>query len=267
MLLIELARLGTVSKLWAATYKARLSAEQQRLKVLVAETQLGSPSVAPHRSLAVLLPTHLPPSPTPLIQDVWVPFIPQDPQFADTWRPHRLRRIPSQTFINTNDCYLSKGRVFRISFSKRACHQRKRISVVAGVGKAEDMPLLLGLLLVLIQDRLPLLLEQSRGEQNSLPGRPAPSALVVVRCVLGFRSSLGMWAPVVPLLQKVHFRQLNPDGMEYIPRSQIFSFGHKGMVFSRPRKARQGRRDTREVRASAPHLDVVLEVCAPSWGE
>lgn len=65
-------------------------------------------------------------------------------------------------------------------------------SVSARVGDPIEMPELLGLLLVLLQDRLPRLL-QEQGQQS---GERAPSLSVHMECTLSFGSGCSMWAPL-----------------------------------------------------------------------
>lgn len=196
LLLSELARLTTVSKVWAETYKMRLSSDQQRLKALVADAPLDPSSPVPRQPLLSLLPTHLPPSPTPLVkgQGHWQSHTLMafgDQVSAGAWQPDGCRtrsfcfRMPRADNMPRAESHLDGFRFGGYQFVKarhscRVSQPEGRASdlyvVEARVGKPEDMPLLL----VLLQDRLPRWLEDKRQQS----GGPAATVLVQLHCKL-----------------------------------------------------------------------------------
>lgn len=247
-----LARLARVSRLWAEAYKARLSAEQQRLKSLVAVAQPGPTGAASHEPLLSLLPTHFPPSPTPLTRGCWMTFSSQ----RRGWPTHywcetvNSIRIPCLSFG-------SSGTLELCCFGGIAS-PHKLLSVLAEVGRQEDMPLLLGLLLVLLQDRLPCL-RFEHGPSTEQSGGLGPSWNVSVNCMLPFGSSLSMWAPLGPLLRELQFFRADSDILSRTDdhddsKYKRFSARRKRVVFYKAGKFE-----------SEPHLDVTLGVSAPSW--
>lgn len=192
----ELARLALVSKLWASAFKAWLSAEQEWLKAVAAETPLVTSNGALQQSVLALLPSRLPPTPYPPNpgQGRWVPL----PDYlklstlSDTWRHEGSSRI---FFIQCHAC------------SNGPSRRNDDFSVGALVFKQDEMPELLGLLLVLIQDRLPRLLE----EGSLLRRTPSRLPRLEVECILHFGSSLSMWAPLAPLLSQLQFFNIFAD--------------------------------------------------------
>lgn len=199
LLLHELARLAGVSKLWAAIYEARLSSEQQRLKALAAEAPLvpSSTASAPRRPLLDPVPSHLPPSPNPADQGQgrWQPFAKEPeadqptPEFMGVWRPDGMHLA--------SFCLSPAGEIrvrgFMFGIHKHcfivAYHAGLEadgfLMVPVAAGKPEDMPQLLGLVLVLIQDRLPRML----AEQRQRSGGPARALNIFLRSTLFFGSS------------------------------------------------------------------------------
>lgn len=246
-----MARLATVSKLWAESYNMRLSAEQQRLKALVAEASLGPSSAAPRQPLLNLLPSHLPPSPTPSIpgQGFWQPFVGEGqaglalPGFVGCWQPDGLPVVMFSLLppgnVHVGGFNFGSNQCFQVYCTSRLKSGSLGFFVKFAVGKPQDMPQLLGLLLVLLQDRLPRLLEEHRQQS----GRVATGAFVVLQCTLSFGSTCSMWAPLAPLLVEMRYEDS----------------GHKRIVISCANKI--------EFLESNSSLEAVdLEVHAPSWG-
>lgn len=233
--LVQLARLATVSRLWAATYKAHLLAEQQRLKAVVAEAPpdhyipLERPGSAPHQSLLDALPTHLPDSSTPLSgrEGYWTSGSPGI--FLNTW-PDSWQRVPLRLrsgpvvywskFRFGSSAYPYSGfRVFWFPRNRRC--QREHFSVDALVDHPEDMDQLLGLLLVWLQDLLPHQIQDRRHQSGKL----LPSPTVDIECFLRFKSGGGMWAPLAPLLREVVFSQVGSSVESEQKGSVVFSAG------------------------------------------
>lgn len=91
--------------------------------------------------------------------------------------------------------------------SRKEC---RSVSVAAAVGKAGDLPWMQGLLLHLLQDMLPNLLEQPSTQQFGGPAHP--STVVHIRCTLSFEGKYSLWAPICQtLVRKLQFCQMNRD--------------------------------------------------------
>lgn len=252
--LTELARLATVSKLWDQTYKARLSAEQQRLKALVAEAPPGPSSGAPRQPLLAALPNHRPPSPTPPIPGLgcWTPYSPLN----DHKGPIKWGCEPSCLFSDKVSDYESSfsfnlcGCVRIRWFPGTTSRHCKRLSVKACAGTQEELSQVLGLLLHLLQDLLPRLHREHR--QRS--GKIFPFPTVDVECTLSFESGCSMWAPFLPLL-----RELRAYPTQVWRDRIVINFdGNAFCCGKRERIVFSG--------AGKPPLDVDLTVRAPSWG-
>lgn len=123
----------------------------------------------------------------------------------------------------------------------------KRVLMTSYVDDPEKMVRVLGMLLVLIQEWLPRLLQQQSGET-------APSSTIYVHCTLTFGSGWSMWAPLAPLLRELHFFPV--------------TFNSEGRMLAADAPSDNSANQKRVVfcGASKPHLDVVLKGNALSWG-
>lgn len=88
---------------------------------------------------------------------------------------------------------LCSGRFFDVCCVVSCANCCEQVLVGGIVRQPKDVAELLGLLLVLLQDLLPLALEQEfECRQHGVGPRP----LVPVACTLSFGSSRSMWAPL-----------------------------------------------------------------------
>lgn len=208
--LASLARLATVSKLWAELSTACITAKQERLKALVAEAPPGHTRTTLPHSLLYLIPTHLPPTPSPRVADqsCWTALSDGFSGFATTWNAIGWPFYLWKSGHNYMDGFrFGSSGLFRVRCFSTTKDRHEHFAVAALLCTPKDKPQLLGLLLVLLQDQLPRLLEQANSQQN---GGPAPSPAVSVVCNLSFGTSLSMWAPLAPLLRELQFYQAGP---------------------------------------------------------
>lgn len=269
-----LARLATVSKLWAETYKARLSRLQQLLKDFVAIARCGPPSAAP----LAALPTHFPPSPTPPTpgQGRWGPLFPAIPGIMDTWHQDGWRELDFSVgrgfHIRRNGCRFGNCQGFRVHcITNDESGQCEHIDVDAAVVEPKDRYRLMGLLLMLLEDVLPRLLQ----EQWQQSGGPASALNVDVGCTLAFGSSFGFWAPLAPVVRELQFDQIVLDendgsGGQAEEEEELMDDDDDSDADLRMRNARKphivfSKAVVSESGGSQPCLDVVLTVSAPSW--
>lgn len=280
----ELARLASVSKVWAAEVKSRLAAEQQRLRAVAAEAPLFLNSAGPHQPLQDVIPTTLPPVLSPSIAGI-VPRI-LVPGHADTWhqggwnvlRYHAVRQgVRSQRYICMHGFIYGSCSIWRsLCFSGEARRQFEHVSVAVAVGWVEELPPVQGLLLHLLQDMLPGLLEQPSKGQCDHEGPAHPLTTVHIKCTLSFQSEGSMWAPLCPLLRKLQVIHVNPGGQIFADairkRNSLYEDAASRHFFDALTESFVGQKRVVFKRAGPPksfaqgHLDAVLTVQAPSWG-